>query len=291
MDILLYRSTQFDDVKIILDREHGFAGLMTPGGIEASMLSVPFISDKKVLSDYKSAAAEIRRILAPALGLELPKGFVIPLDADDMAVFFSQKCGMRQMNEYLSAKKRQTKLDIACWLQERPWDTNPVSSGDAAAMNLLFDPKTGCIGTDGRFNPGTVLSLPSSIDGIRVSRIASYSMVSYTYLETISMPDSITEIEPFAFYDKVHLRRANISRNVKIIPEGMFARCRALTQISIPDGVEKICDEAFYLCSNLSSVYIPNSVSSIGRCAFLNVPRICYHGPAKGFPWGATVGI
>ena len=35
MEMLLYQSTQFRDVKKILDRAHGFAGLLTAGGIEA----------------------------------------------------------------------------------------------------------------------------------------------------------------------------------------------------------------------------------------------------------------
>ena len=32
------------------------------------------------------------------------------------------------------------------------------------------------------------------------------------------------------------------------------------------------------------------SYPGIGRCAFLNVRRVIYHGGAKGFPWGAVRG-
>lgn len=76
-----------------------------------------------------------------------------------------------------------------------------------------------------------------------------------------------------------------------VIPEGMFSRCIGLTGIVIPDSVREIQDEAFYQCSNLDTVVIPDSVGRIGRCAFLNVRRVVYHGSAKGFPWarrGAT---
>lgn len=38
--------------------------------------------------------------------------------------------------------------------------------------------------------------------------------------------------------------------------------------VTIPDGVKKIGDEAFYNCSGLKNVVIPNSVSSIGDYAF-----------------------
>ena len=38
MEMLLYQSTQFRDVKKILDRAHGFAGLLTAGGIEELLI-------------------------------------------------------------------------------------------------------------------------------------------------------------------------------------------------------------------------------------------------------------
>lgn len=89
MEMLLYQSTQFRDVKKILDRAHGFAGLLTAGGIEASRLDVPFVCDQKVLSRYDDACSDVRRILTMQLGLTLPKGFSIPLEAEDLAVFFA----------------------------------------------------------------------------------------------------------------------------------------------------------------------------------------------------------
>ena len=163
-------------------------------------------------------------------------------------------------------------------------------AAQAAAQNLVFDAQTGRIGTDGCFNGGTVLELPSSVDGVRVRRLASYAMVSYTYLDTLILPDSIETVEPYAFYDKVHLRSTNLPRGLAVIPEGMFSRCIGLTGIVIPDSVREIHDEAFYQCSNLDTVVIPDSVERIGRCAFLNARRVIYHGSAKGFPWGATRG-
>lgn len=290
MEMLLYQSTQFRDVKKILDRAHGFAGLLTAGGIEASRLDVPFVCDQKVLSRYDDACGDVRRILAMQLGLELPKGFSIPLEAEDLAVFFSQQCSLRQMQDYLAQKRRQTQADIAVWLRERPWDTHPVTAAQAAAQNFVFDAATGRIGTDGCFNAGTVLELPSSIDGVRVRALAAYAMVSYTYLETLVIPDSVETIEPYAFFDKVHLRRVNLPQGLTVIPEAAFSRCIALAGIRIPDSVREIQEEAFYKCSNLDTVVIPDGVERIGRCAFLNVRRVIYHGGAKGFPWGAVRG-
>ena len=156
--------------------------------------------------------------------------------------------------------------------------------------DAFSDAATGRIGTDGCFNAGTVLELPSSVDGVRVRTLAAYAMVSYTYLNTLVIPDSVETIEPYAFYDKVHLRRVNLPQGLTVIPEGVFSRCIGLTGIVIPDSVREIHDEAFYQCSNLDTVVIPDGVERIGRCAFLNVRRVIYHGGAKGFPWGAVRG-
>ena len=76
MEMLLYQSTQFRDVKKILDRAHGFAGLLTAGGIEASRLDVPFVCDQKVLSPsgMTMRAADVRRILTMQLGPAAAEG-------------------------------------------------------------------------------------------------------------------------------------------------------------------------------------------------------------------------
>ena len=137
MEMLLYQSTQFRDVKKILDRAHGFAGLLTAGGIEASRLDVPFVCDQKVLSRYDDACSDVRRILTMQLGLTLPKGFSIPLEAEDLAVFFSQQCGLQQMQDYLTQKRARTQADIQTWLRDRPWDTHPVTAAQAAEQDMV----------------------------------------------------------------------------------------------------------------------------------------------------------
>lgn len=284
------RPSAFPDVRILLDAENGFSGILTPEGIEACTEDSPYLAGRKVLSSYADACGSIRKILRSQLGLDLPQGFLIDIAPEDLALFCSQLCSMEEMDAYLEQKREQTAASAARWRMERPWDTNPMTAEQARAHNFVFEPETGAISTDGCFNGGRRVELPSSIDGARVTTIKTAGFVSYTYLETLVMPDSITDIEPYAFYDKVHLKRANLSNNLRFLPEGLFGRCRSLVSIIIPPSVEDIRAEAFYQCSSLTTVIIPDTVKSVGRCAFLHVPHIYYHGDAKGFPWGATVG-
>ena len=65
----------------------------------------------------------------------------------------------------------------------------------------------------------------------------------------------------------------NIPATVSGVPvtgigDSAFSRCKALTSVTIPDGVTSIGDYAFKECSGLTSVTIPDGVTSIGYGAF-----------------------
>ncbi len=61
-----------------------------------------------------------------------------------------------------------------------------------------------------------------------------------------------------------------IPNNVTKINDYAFYNCSSLTSIIIPDSVTSIGERAFYDCSSLTSIIIPDSVTSIGERAFYN---------------------
>ncbi len=65
----------------------------------------------------------------------------------------------------------------------------------------------------------------------------------------LTIPNSVTEISDFAFYN-----------------------CTGLTSVTIPNSVTEISSSAFYNCTGLTSVTIGNSVTEIGEEAFYNTP-------------------
>ncbi|MDE6004064.1 MAG: leucine-rich repeat domain-containing protein [Oscillospiraceae bacterium] len=88
------------------------------------------------------------------------------------------------------------------------------------------------------------------------------SQIEYT------IPESVTEIEAFAFYENSVLKSITIPEHIKSIDDNMFFRCSALETVVIPDSVTEIGDSAFSECSSLKSIIIPDSVTYIGDETF-----------------------
>ena len=82
------------------------------------------------------------------------------------------------------------------------------------------------------------------------------------------IPDTVTEIKGYAFYNCTGLTSVTIPNSVTSIGESAFEDCTGLTSVTIPDSVESIGNNAFSGCTGLTSVEIPNSVTSIGEGAF-----------------------
>lgn len=84
----------------------------------------------------------------------------------------------------------------------------------------------------------------------------------------ITIPDTVTTIANFAFYNCGSLTSVIIPDNVKGIGSWTFSNCDSLTSVTIGNNVTNIGSCAFEYCSSLTSITIPDSVKSIGNNAF-----------------------
>lgn len=100
---------------------------------------------------------------------------------------------------------------------------------------------------------------------------------SFTYNDTtqyfdspcsfsIVLPDTITEIESYAFY-QCNIVSINIPKNVTKINDYCFYNCFELRDISLSESLLEIGDYAFYGCENIEFV-LPKSVNKIGKYSF-----------------------
>ena len=148
-------------------------------------------------------------------------------------------------------------------------------------------------------NTRTSYTIPNS-----VTSIGNCAFNCCHSLTSVTIPNSVTNIGANAFYNCTSLTSVTIPDGVQSIGEWAFDACISLTSVTIPDSVTSIGDHAFSGCTSLTNITvdvnnkyyssadgvllnkdkteliqypigntrtsytIPNSVTSIGNCAF-----------------------
>ena len=143
----------------------------------------------------------------------------------------------------------------------------------------------------------TYVTIPDSVTSIN-----DYAFYGCSSLTNVLIPNGVKRITFFSFGCCDNLSNLTISKNVTEIESAAFYGCSSLTSVTIPGSVTKISGEAFDACSSLhtfvvaetnqsfsvrnnllcnkngttivccpgglTSVTIPDTVTSIGPCAF-----------------------
>lgn len=91
--------------------------------------------------------------------------------------------------------------------------------------------------------------------------------------ETFNIPDGVKTIGKWAFYGG-KFKTIKLPNTITNIKDYAFYNCRKLENIDISDNLLTIGDAAFMLCLNLTSINLPNKVTSIGRHAFLQCMKL-----------------
>ncbi len=142
-------------------------------------------------------------------------------------------------------------------------------------------------------------------DGITCITDRSFYGYGYQNLESVYIPDSVSEIYSYAFgYLDAAIRIPGglkyVSDNafsyctgITELPEtatweyiggGAFQGCTGLADLVIPAGVTRVAANAFISCTSLTSVHIPASVVSLDSAAFAFCPNILNYSVAEDHP-------
>ena len=117
-------------------------------------------------------------------------------------------------------------------------------------------------------SPKGGISIPSTLDGVKVTSIGNNAFRNCRGLTSVTIPSGVASIGSAAFGDCAELRNVTIPSSVRNIGEWAFSGCFALKSVTIPPNVERIGGGAFINCRGLTSVTIPAKVVSIGGVAF-----------------------
>ena len=117
------------------------------------------------------------------------------------------------------------------------------------------------------------VTIPSSVTSIG----GDYDYYNYngngafngcTSLKKVVIPDSVTEIQEGTFYGCISLNAVIIPDSVTKIGRVAFNGCTSLESVTIGKGVTLIYQDAFRGCTSLKNIVIPESVTVIGGDAF-----------------------
>ena len=132
----------------------------------------------------------------------------------------------------------------------------------------------------------TSITIPSSVTTI--GTFYAFNLTDVYYLGTLEQWCNITLDSSYrCFGSNLHIDGELLTGEL-IIPDGVtrigdyaFFDCDNLTSITIPDSVRSIGERAFYTCDSLTSITIPSNVTTIGNMAFdqcRNLTNVYYGG-------------
>ena len=99
--------------------------------------------------------------------------------------------------------------------------------------------------------------------------IAHHLYIDNMPVDAVVIPDSVTMVGDYAFYNFTDLTSLSIGNRLTSIGTKAFALCAGLKQVTIGDRVAVIGEKAFSTCSSLQSLTIGSGVTSIGDKAFV----------------------
>lgn len=108
--------------------------------------------------------------------------------------------------------------------------------------------------------------------------IGSYSFYS-SGIREISLPSGVTAVKNNAFDSCMSLSSVRLNEGLKAIDTSAFRYTPCLTELTIPETVETIGACAFQ-AAGIQYMFIPETVNHIEDSSFLGVDTICYSGAA-----------
>ena len=100
-----------------------------------------------------------------------------------------------------------------------------------------------------------VVTVPEEVKGYKVVEIQPNSFDGSYYITSVSLPNTLTAIGSYAFYNCKSLTAITLPASLTTIGGDAFNGCRSLTDITLPASLTTIGSYAFYVCGSMKRVY------------------------------------
>ncbi len=127
------------------------------------------------------------------------------------------------------------------------------------------------------------VTIEAYVDGKPVTGIERSVFSGSKYTESVTFPDTLTNIRYCAFYKTNKLKTVSTPPSVRIIDNSAFSTCANLRTVEIAEGCTHLGYRAFGNCKALEKITIPATVRQIGGECFLNCEKLTIHGKAGSY--------
>ena len=131
------------------------------------------------------------------------------------------------------------------------------------AQDFSYETNSGAITITGYTGSNGVVTIPSMINDLPVTRIKNYAFQECTSLNSVTVPNSITTIERGAFYFCYNLTTVTLPDHLFGIADETFRYCYSLTNLILPETLDYIGEDVFDDCLSLTSITIPSRVEEV----------------------------
>lgn len=108
----------------------------------------------------------------------------------------------------------------------------------------------------------SIITVPATLGGMPVTEICAGAF-SECQAEKITVPDSVTEIQSYAFAYADELRELYLPEGLTELKADLCTECTALETVVIPDSAERIGNGIFFGCTALRTVNLPAALTRI----------------------------
>ena len=140
-----------------------------------------------------------------------------------------------------------------------------------ALTDITIPESVTCIGKYAFYHGGmTSITIPKN-----VISIGKYAFNDCSFLQTLSFSESRSEklaLGLFAFAHCPSLTELSLPENMTVIGDNAFQACTELKSVALPESLTKVSDEAFYYCHAMETVTIKSKVLTIEKLYHYTFP-------------------